>query len=68
MIHVFQLKGERDRLAEELEQLKRKLDEAYKENATLHERLAFKQLYNTQTIKNLCCMNNNTQAKIEIQH
>lgn len=36
--NIFKLKGERDRLAEELEQLKRKLDEAYKENATLHER------------------------------
>ncbi|PFX11026.1 hypothetical protein AWC38_SpisGene25559, partial [Stylophora pistillata] len=31
------LTSERDGLAEEVEQLKRKLDEAYKENATLHE-------------------------------
>lgn len=34
----FTVKSERDGLAEELEQMKRKLDEAYKENAALHER------------------------------
>ncbi|KAJ7391906.1 hypothetical protein OS493_016202 [Desmophyllum pertusum] len=37
--NVFKLKSERDGLAEELEQLKRKLDEAYKENATFKKGL-----------------------------
>ncbi|KAL9968418.1 hypothetical protein ACROYT_G026794 [Oculina patagonica] len=36
--NIFTLKSERDGLVEEVEQLKRKLDEAYKENATLQER------------------------------
>lgn len=34
----FKLKNERDALAEELKQVKRKLDDAYRENALLHER------------------------------
>ncbi|XP_020616424.1 uncharacterized protein LOC110054378 [Orbicella faveolata] len=48
-----QLKSERDRLAEELEQLKRKLDEAYKENATLHERSAQEYKHNLQLVHQL---------------
>jgi len=36
-----------------LEQLKRKLDEAYKENATLHERSAQEYKHNLQLVHQL---------------
>ncbi|XP_073236126.1 uncharacterized protein [Porites lutea] len=49
----FKVKSERDCLAEEVEQLKRKLDEAYKENAALHERSAQEYKNNLQLVHQL---------------
>lgn len=52
-VNIFKLTSERDGLAEEVEQLKRKLDEAYKENATLHERSAQEYKHNLQLVHQL---------------